>query len=163
MWPRDLYVCTSYLCLRRSRERQGLIPIWECSRAFHTTIQSTSSSVSMWSGWVSVWIYTEVKNQTESNKYSLLCFPPTQATDLHPADINGKADPYVVIKLGKSEVKDKENYISKQLNPVFGKYVERKKLTFYFQIFGNVGNSVDKTLINPTVIKEYGICSFFLS
>ncbi|XP_028294957.1 otoferlin isoform X5 [Gouania willdenowi] len=44
-----------------------------------------------------------------------------RATELHPADINGKADPYVVIKLGKSEVKDKENYISKQLNPVFGK------------------------------------------
>uniref|UniRef100_A0A8B9HFR3 Otoferlin a n=1 Tax=Astyanax mexicanus TaxID=7994 RepID=A0A8B9HFR3_ASTMX len=41
--------------------------------------------------------------------------------NLHPADINGKADPYVVIKLGKSEIKDKENYISKQLNPVFGK------------------------------------------
>ncbi|XP_031437276.1 otoferlin isoform X3 [Clupea harengus] len=44
-----------------------------------------------------------------------------RATDLHPADINGKADPYVVIKLGKTELKDKENYISKQLNPVFGK------------------------------------------
>ncbi|XP_078145831.1 otoferlin [Centroberyx gerrardi] len=44
-----------------------------------------------------------------------------RATDLHPADINGKADPYIVIKLGKSEVRDKENYISKQLNPVFGK------------------------------------------
>nr|XP_057911950.1 otoferlin isoform X3 [Doryrhamphus excisus] len=44
-----------------------------------------------------------------------------RATDLHPADINGKADPYIVIKLGKAEVKDKENYISKQLNPVFGK------------------------------------------
>ncbi|KAG9347678.1 hypothetical protein JZ751_005251 [Albula glossodonta] len=44
-----------------------------------------------------------------------------RATDLHPADINGKADPYICIKLGKSEIKDKENYISKQLNPVFGK------------------------------------------
>ncbi|XP_030626208.1 otoferlin isoform X1 [Chanos chanos] len=44
-----------------------------------------------------------------------------RATELHPADINGKADPYIVIKLGKSEIKDKENYISKQLNPVFGK------------------------------------------
>ncbi|XP_064864981.1 otoferlin isoform X1 [Oncorhynchus nerka] len=44
-----------------------------------------------------------------------------RATDLHPADVNGKADPYVIIKLGKSELKDKENYISKQLNPVFGK------------------------------------------
>nr|XP_055041938.1 otoferlin isoform X4 [Misgurnus anguillicaudatus] len=44
-----------------------------------------------------------------------------RATDLHPADINGKADPYIVIRLGKTELKDKENYISKQLNPVFGK------------------------------------------
>lgn len=56
----------------------------------------------------------------------------TQATDLHPADINGKADPYVVIKLGKSEVKDKENYISKQLNPVFGKYVGRERAFLHF-------------------------------
>lgn len=45
----------------------------------------------------------------------------TKATDLHPADINGKADPYIAIKLGKTEIKDKENYISKQLNPLFGK------------------------------------------
>ncbi|XP_061482497.1 otoferlin isoform X2 [Rhineura floridana] len=44
-----------------------------------------------------------------------------RATDLHPADINGKADPYIVIKLGKTDIKDKENYISKQLNPIFGK------------------------------------------
>ncbi|XP_030324679.1 LOW QUALITY PROTEIN: otoferlin-like [Calypte anna] len=41
-----------------------------------------------------------------------------RATDLHPADINGKADPYIAIKLGKTDIKDKENYISKQLNPV---------------------------------------------
>ncbi|XP_062933970.1 otoferlin isoform X3 [Cynocephalus volans] len=44
-----------------------------------------------------------------------------RATDLHPADINGKADPYIAIRLGKSDIRDKENYISKQLNPVFGK------------------------------------------
>ncbi|EMP23690.1 Otoferlin [Chelonia mydas] len=44
-----------------------------------------------------------------------------RATDLHPADINGKADPYIAIRLGKTDIKDKENYISKQLNPIFGK------------------------------------------
>ncbi|XP_023662401.2 otoferlin isoform X2 [Paramormyrops kingsleyae] len=44
-----------------------------------------------------------------------------RATNLHPTDINGKADPYIAVKLGKTEIKDKENYISKQLNPEFGK------------------------------------------
>lgn len=46
-----------------------------------------------------------------------------QAIDLHPADINGKADPYVVLTLGRNKINDKENYISKQLNPIFGKLV----------------------------------------
>jgi len=60
-----------------------------------------------------------IQNKTTLSSYSILF--PCQATDLHPADINGKADPYIVIKLGKSDCRDKENYISKQLNPVFGK------------------------------------------
>ncbi|CAL1540078.1 unnamed protein product [Lymnaea stagnalis] len=47
-----------------------------------------------------------------------------KANDLHPADINGKADPYLVIRLGGKSQNDKENYISKQLNPVFGKCFE---------------------------------------
>ncbi|XP_023223426.1 otoferlin-like [Centruroides sculpturatus] len=47
-----------------------------------------------------------------------------KATDLHPADLNGKADPYIVINLGNKRTSDKENYISKQLNPVFGKCFE---------------------------------------
>ena len=44
-----------------------------------------------------------------------------QCNDLHPADLNGKADPYIVLLLGKHKINDKDNYISKQLNPVFGK------------------------------------------
>ena len=44
-----------------------------------------------------------------------------RACDLHPMDLNGKADPYIVVQLGGKKVSDKENYISKQLNPVFGK------------------------------------------
>ena len=44
-----------------------------------------------------------------------------KASDLHPMDLNGKADPYVVLQLGNKRISDKENYISKQLNPVFGK------------------------------------------
>ncbi|GAB6022296.1 hypothetical protein CHUAL_006419 [Chamberlinius hualienensis] len=47
-----------------------------------------------------------------------------KANDLHPMDINGKADPYLIISLGSKKVNDKENYISKQLNPVFGKCFE---------------------------------------
>jgi otoferlin len=47
-----------------------------------------------------------------------------KASDLHPMDMNGKADPYVVLQLGSKRVSDKENYVSKQLNPVFGKCFE---------------------------------------
>lgn len=47
----------------------------------------------------------------------------SQASNLHPADQDGKADPYIVLRLGKNEIKDRDNYIPKQLNPVFGRYV----------------------------------------
>lgn len=60
----------------------------------------------------------------KSNKHLFPTVFCPKATDLHPADINGKADPYIAIKLGKTEIKDKENYISKQLNPLFGKWVK---------------------------------------
>jgi len=45
-----------------------------------------------------------------------------QATILSPADPNGKADPYVVVTVGKEQKDTKERYIPKQLNPVFGEY-----------------------------------------
>ncbi|KAK4877630.1 hypothetical protein RN001_010136 [Aquatica leii] len=47
-----------------------------------------------------------------------------KASDLHPMDLNGKADPYIVLQLGSKKISDKENYVSKQLNPVFGKCFE---------------------------------------
>ncbi|XP_028992475.1 fer-1-like protein 6 [Betta splendens] len=46
------------------------------------------------------------------------------ASNLHPADPDGKADPYVVLRLGKNEIKDRDNYIPKELNPVFGRSFE---------------------------------------
>ena len=45
-----------------------------------------------------------------------------QATNLSPADPNGKADPYVVVTVGREQKDTKERYIPKQLNPVFGEY-----------------------------------------
>lgn len=45
-----------------------------------------------------------------------------QATNLSPADPNGKADPYVVVTVGQEQKDTKERYIPKQLNPVFGEY-----------------------------------------
>ncbi|XP_069388583.1 fer-1-like protein 6 isoform X2 [Paralichthys olivaceus] len=46
------------------------------------------------------------------------------ASNLHPSDPDGKADPYIVLRLGKNEIKDRDNYIPKQLNPVFGRSFE---------------------------------------
>ncbi|XP_072300048.1 fer-1-like protein 6 [Eucyclogobius newberryi] len=46
------------------------------------------------------------------------------ATNLLPADPDGGADPYIVLRLGKNEIKDRDNYIPKQLNPIFGRSFE---------------------------------------
>ncbi|KAM5245575.1 LOW QUALITY PROTEIN: fer-1-like protein 4 [Ctenodactylus gundi] len=47
-----------------------------------------------------------------------------KATNLAPADPNGKADPYVVVTAGKERQDTKERYIPKQLNPIFGEVLE---------------------------------------
>ncbi|XP_051958046.1 fer-1-like protein 4 isoform X2 [Xyrauchen texanus] len=47
-----------------------------------------------------------------------------KATNLAPTDPNGKADPYVVVKVGHQQMDSKERYIPKQLNPVFGEVFE---------------------------------------
>ncbi|KAI5932249.1 Fer-1-like protein 6 [Manis javanica] len=46
------------------------------------------------------------------------------AFNLSPADPDGKADPYIMVKLGQTEIKDRDRYIPKQLNPVFGRSFE---------------------------------------
>ncbi|XP_018585008.2 fer-1-like protein 6 [Scleropages formosus] len=46
------------------------------------------------------------------------------ASNLHPADADGKSDPYIVLKLGKTEIRDRDSYIPKQLNPIFGRSFE---------------------------------------
>ncbi|KAM5281278.1 fer-1-like protein 6 isoform 2-T2 [Ctenodactylus gundi] len=46
------------------------------------------------------------------------------AFNLSPADPDGRSDPYIVLRLGKTEIKDRDNYIPKQLNPVFGRSFE---------------------------------------
>ncbi|XP_048878815.1 fer-1-like protein 4 [Brienomyrus brachyistius] len=47
-----------------------------------------------------------------------------KATNLAPTDPNGKADPYVVVKVGPQQMDTKDRYIPKQLNPVFGEVFE---------------------------------------
>nr|XP_033790769.1 fer-1-like protein 6 isoform X2 [Geotrypetes seraphini] len=44
--------------------------------------------------------------------------------NLSPADPDGKSDPYIVLRIGKTEIKDRNNYIPKQLNPIFGRSFE---------------------------------------
>ncbi|KAI4562641.1 hypothetical protein MJT46_011603 [Ovis ammon polii x Ovis aries] len=47
-----------------------------------------------------------------------------KATNLAPADPNGKADPYLVVSAGRERLDTKERYIPKQLNPIFGEVLE---------------------------------------
>ena len=64
-----------------------------------------------------------------------------KANDLHPSDLNGKADPYVVLQLGAKRISDKENYVSKQLNPVFGKYENFDLICFLLVIISISSNN----------------------
>lgn len=47
-----------------------------------------------------------------------------KAIDLQPMDPNGLADPYLVVSLGKTTIKDQDKYIPNTLNPLFGKMFE---------------------------------------
>ena len=53
--------------------------------------------------------------------YILQMFHITQQVRFAPT---GKADPYLVLKFGDKRISDKEHYVSKQLNPMFGKCFE---------------------------------------
>ena len=47
-----------------------------------------------------------------------------KATELQPADSNGKADPYVEIELGKKKINDRDDYVPNTTDPVFGRMFE---------------------------------------
>nr|XP_057911615.1 fer-1-like protein 4 isoform X1 [Doryrhamphus excisus] len=47
-----------------------------------------------------------------------------KGTNLTPTDPNGKADPYLVVRIGQQTQDTKDRYIPKQLNPVFGEVFE---------------------------------------
>ncbi|XP_061689432.1 fer-1-like protein 4 isoform X2 [Syngnathoides biaculeatus] len=47
-----------------------------------------------------------------------------KGTNLAPTDPNGKADPYLVVRVGQQSQDTKDRYIPKQLNPVFGEVFE---------------------------------------
>lgn len=50
----------------------------------------------------------------------LVFFFLSQGSNLAPTDPNGKADPYLVVRIGQQCQDTKDRYIPKQLNPVFG-------------------------------------------
>ncbi|XP_061641783.1 fer-1-like protein 4 isoform X2 [Phyllopteryx taeniolatus] len=47
-----------------------------------------------------------------------------KGTNLAPTDPNGKADPYLLVRVGQQSQDTKDRYIPKQLNPVFGEVFE---------------------------------------
>ncbi|KAI5703628.1 hypothetical protein M8J75_014243 [Diaphorina citri] len=47
-----------------------------------------------------------------------------RAYGLHPKDKDGKCDPYIVLKTGSIEINDRENYVTNQINPYFGRHFE---------------------------------------
>ncbi|KAL1517880.1 hypothetical protein ABEB36_001586 [Hypothenemus hampei] len=47
-----------------------------------------------------------------------------RALNLRPKDINGKSDPYLQIQFGQKIVSDRENYVPRDVNPIFGRCFE---------------------------------------
>ncbi|EDV22852.1 uncharacterized protein TRIADDRAFT_28445, partial [Trichoplax adhaerens] len=47
-----------------------------------------------------------------------------RAFDLSPKDASGLSDPYCIVSIGKNKIKDRENYIANDLNPLFGRMFE---------------------------------------
>ena len=45
-----------------------------------------------------------------------------RAIDLHPQDLGGSSDPYLVVRLGDQVRNDRDNYQANNLRPTFGKY-----------------------------------------
>lgn len=77
----------------------------------------------------SVWILSRFIQQLFSGHHRRGSSPffyclHKQALGLHPADRNGKADPYLVLSLGKVVIDERADYQPKALNPVFGKCYE---------------------------------------
>ncbi|XP_050311727.1 otoferlin isoform X2 [Anthonomus grandis grandis] len=44
--------------------------------------------------------------------------------NLRPKDLNGKSDAYIQVKLGHRVISDRDNYIPKEVNPIFGRCFE---------------------------------------
>ncbi|KAK3919848.1 Otoferlin, partial [Frankliniella fusca] len=88
--------------------------------------EDESRVVGVFKGAIKVYRWPLPKDGLPSNEpiHVLVRVYVVKANDLHPMDLNGKADPYIVLQLGSKRISDKENYISKQLNPVFGKCFE---------------------------------------
>ncbi|XP_074035126.1 ferlin family C2 domain-containing myoferlin misfire isoform X2 [Leptinotarsa decemlineata] len=47
-----------------------------------------------------------------------------RALNLRPKDVNGKSDPYLFLTVNDKFINDKENFITRQLNPIFGRCFE---------------------------------------
>ena len=48
----------------------------------------------------------------------------TQGIDLQPQCQDGEVDPYIKVRIRNTTINDKENYVSNNLNPVFGRLFE---------------------------------------
>jgi len=99
------------------------------------------NKVGIFKGSLKVYKISEETYQDGLTKQPQLLFsnlPTNQSTDvlirvycvaavgLAPLDFGGNCDPYLVVKCGKTSVNNKDDYIAKNLNPVFGKMFQMK-------------------------------------
>ena len=89
------------------------------------------------------------KNKTEKPQLLFANLPTNKKADvlvrvyvvaavgLTPLDFGGSVDPYLVVKCGKTTIQDKDRYLTKELNPIFGRYAAYVMLKMLY-MFNNV-------------------------
>ncbi|WMV54978.1 hypothetical protein MTR67_048363, partial [Solanum verrucosum] len=64
---------------------------------------------------------SEINNRREVIVRGVISVTVVSGNDLPPADIGGKADPYVVLIMKKAQIKSKTRVVNESLNPVWNK------------------------------------------
>jgi hypothetical protein len=104
----------AYVCCNESAHFQGTVKLYRWPPP-EGTVYLTESGLKVEEGGLLQDMPSNCPTDIAIRVYVL------RAIGLCSQDRNGKSDPYLMVKLGSCTLTDKDNYVSQQLDPVFGR------------------------------------------